>query len=56
VAPGFLRCDDGLVKATKLNKGLRHPSKRYVQRWVYRAHADGTFKVLTASSGSPAIL
>ena len=27
---GFLPCDDGLVKATKLNKGHPHPSKRPV--------------------------
>ena len=26
---GFLPCDDGLVKATKLNKGLPNPSKRH---------------------------
>ena len=25
---GFLPCDDGLVKATKLNQGLPHPNKR----------------------------
>ena len=27
---GFLPCDDGLVKATKLNKGKCHPGKRCV--------------------------
>src|SRR5262245_7727687 len=27
---GFLPCDDGLVKATKLNKGIPHPGKRRV--------------------------
>ena len=27
---GFLHCDDGLVKATKLDKGLPNPSKRHV--------------------------
>jgi hypothetical protein len=25
---GSLPCDDGLVKATKLNKGISHPTKR----------------------------
>jgi hypothetical protein len=37
----FLSCDDGLVKATKLNKGHPHPGKH---RRVYRAHANATFK------------
>ncbi len=27
---GFLPCDDGLVKATKLNKGIPHPGERCV--------------------------
>jgi hypothetical protein len=27
---GFLPCDDGLVKATELNKGIPHPDKRKV--------------------------
>jgi hypothetical protein len=27
---GSLRCGNGLVKATKLDKALRHPGKRYV--------------------------
>src|SRR5262245_12647119 len=28
VTQRFLRCNDGLVKATKLNKGKSHPGKR----------------------------
>jgi hypothetical protein len=27
---GFLHCNDGLVKATKLNQGQPHPNKRLV--------------------------
>jgi hypothetical protein len=30
VTKGFLPCDDGLVKATKFNKGLRHSGKHRV--------------------------
>jgi hypothetical protein len=41
VTLSFPSCDDGLVKATKLNKGHPHPSKH---RRVYRAHANATFK------------
>jgi hypothetical protein len=41
---GFLPCDDGLVKATQLNKGLRHPGKQNVQPRVYGAQANGTLK------------
>ena len=40
---GFSPSNDGLVKATKLNKGQRHPEKRPVHRWVYRAQANATF-------------
>jgi hypothetical protein len=28
LALGFLACDDGLVKATKLDQGCAHPEKR----------------------------
>src|SRR5262249_21763167 len=41
---GFLPCHDGLVKATKLNKGIPHPSSRLVQLRVYRADPNGAFK------------
>ncbi len=41
---GFLPYDDGLVKATKLNKGLRNASKRHVLSRIYRAHANDAFK------------
>src|SRR5262245_6082853 len=41
---GLLRCDDGLVKARKLNKGIPHPNKNPVLQRVYRAHPNGTFK------------
>jgi hypothetical protein len=43
---GFLPCDDGLVKATKLDKGQSYPKKRPMQQRVYRAHANGAFKAL----------
>jgi hypothetical protein len=42
---GFLPCGDGLVKATKLNKGMPNPDKRRkVYLRVYRAHANGALK------------
>jgi hypothetical protein len=41
---GFLPHHDGLVEATKLNKGHPHSSKRPVEQRVYRAHARGAFK------------
>jgi hypothetical protein len=37
---GFLRCDDGLVKATEFNQGQPYPTKCQVSSWVYRAHAN----------------
>src|SRR4029077_3779733 len=44
LALGFLPCDDGLVKATELDKGQPHPSKRLVQLRVDWAYAHGPFK------------
>ena len=41
---GFLPGGDGLVKATKLNKGYPQRGKRPVQQRIYWAHANGTFK------------
>jgi hypothetical protein len=41
---GPLRCDDGLVKTTKLNESKPDANKRQVPHRVYRAHANGTFK------------
>ena len=56
VVLGFLPCHDGLVKAAKLNKDQRHPSKLYVKQRVYRAHANAPFeapkRLLRQSRGS----
>jgi hypothetical protein len=41
---GFLPCDDGLVKATKLDKRRPHPNESSMQQRIYRAHPNGTFK------------
>ena len=45
---GFLPCNDGLVKATKLDKGKSHPGKRC----VYVAGLPGSFAWHVQSSGS----
>src|SRR5262249_3080269 len=48
---GLLPCDDGLVKATKLNQGLPHTNKHQKKPRVYQAHANGPFKA--ADRGLP---
>ena len=50
---GFLPCHDGLVKATKLYKGISHPRKWLVEQRVYRAHADGALKARKCRWTSP---
>ena len=51
---GFLSCDDGLVKATKLNKGHPIPVNA-VCRGSIGLMRMARSKLRTASSGSPAI-
>ena len=53
---GLLHCDDGLVKATKLNKGLPDASKRRCSRGSTGLMRMARSKLRIASSGSPAFL